>query len=593
MTSRAARRALMQWLVFSLCLLPPAVLAVLLWRNSVNVPYWDEWDKDIAGLFVKSADGRLGFGDFWAQHNESRLVLPRLIFLLLGGMTHWNVSVEVAFTFLLAGVVAAAVFWLGRKAFAGRPVTRWTVFFISSLLIFSPSQYEAWLWGMEMILFMPLVCILGGLVVQQSALREQTKLVLCAILAFAGTFTFSNGLLVWLVLFPGLFLAEGWTGLRKRSQAALGWLLGFAGTATVYFYNYQFPPSAGIGHLLRTNPRSVFEYLLAFLGGSLVDRNAASAVVTAASIGLGLLVLFAASCVWVVRRWNDREWMRLAWPWLALGSYGILSAMLATIGRAGFGAEQATTSRYAIFGICLIVALVHLLPLSWLRQPVGDKTAGKGNAFGTGGLAALAGGLVLLYAQAFPPAVVNMMVFRLNLLQAKSCLKFIDVLPPQPAITKCLYRSQPELKFMADALNQRGVLDFKLYETPKLAAFKVNPEPADHPVGSMESCQVNHGDLLLAGWALSTTRRAAADCVVFTYESPRLQPRIFGLMDQRRVRLDLVAAKRNQAYLLAGWEKSVRLADLPRGSLVIKAWSYDVRNDRLTPLANAARVENK
>ncbi len=37
--------------MFGLCLLPPVALAILLRRNAMNVPYWDEWDDDLAGIF--------------------------------------------------------------------------------------------------------------------------------------------------------------------------------------------------------------------------------------------------------------------------------------------------------------------------------------------------------------------------------------------------------------------------------------------------------------------------------------------------------------------------------------------------------------
>jgi len=126
---QSVRFAALKWLARLAWLLPPAALAVLLRRNAVNVPYWDEWDDDLGGLFAKWHDGTLRLGDFWVQHNESRLVLPRLIYLLLGGFSHWNLCREVAFTFFLAGVAAAAVFWLGKKTFPDRPVLRWLAFF--------------------------------------------------------------------------------------------------------------------------------------------------------------------------------------------------------------------------------------------------------------------------------------------------------------------------------------------------------------------------------------------------------------------------------------------------------------------------------
>jgi hypothetical protein len=64
-------------------------------------------------------------------------------------------------------------------------------------------------------------------------------------------------------------------------------------------------------------------------------------------------------------------------------------------------------------------------------------------------------------------------------------------------------------------------------------------------------------------------------------------------MDQRLVRPDLVNKFHDQNFLLAGWQKTCPLAELPNGALTVKAWSYDVETGRLTPLANAARLDHR
>lgn len=580
-----------RWLALGLCLLPPALLAFLLRRNAVNVPYWDDWDDDIAGLFVKAADGQLSFGDFWAQHNESRFVLLRLIYLLLGKLTHWNLGYEIAFTFLLACAVAGAVFWLGKKAFASQPAVRWAVFFLSSLLIFSPAQYETWLWGIDVVRYLPLFCIFMSLLLLQTATGDRTKIILCAGLAMISTYSFSNGLLVWVVLFPVLFLTEGWDGCRRKSRAALGWVLGLVANAALYFQDYRFPPSSGFWHLLLSRPWLAAEYLFAFLGSPLADHNADHAVEIAALIGGSLLLAFAVAGVLCFRWRKNPALAHAVWPWLTLGGYGLLSALLATSGRAALGLEQSLAPRYAMYGICLLVALVHLLPLLALHRPW--KTARPTTARIAVTLTALGAVVILLHALAFPSAVVNMSVFRLSLLHAKSCLKFIDVVPPQPAVKACLYHTPDKLKSMADALEKRRVLDYSLLPSARLADFKVNSPSPGQNAGMIENCQVAGTNVLLAGWAFAAGKKAPADCVVFTYEGAGVEPIIFALMDQRIVRADLVQKNRNPSYLLAGWEKTIRLPDLPKGVLVIKAWAYDVTDDSLTPLENTAQLDNK
>src|SRR5438270_13475536 len=72
---------------------PPLLIGLLILRDGVDVPFWDQWDGT-APLFEKMAAGTLGFADFFAQHNEHRILFPRLIFFGLGCLTHWNIRAE-------------------------------------------------------------------------------------------------------------------------------------------------------------------------------------------------------------------------------------------------------------------------------------------------------------------------------------------------------------------------------------------------------------------------------------------------------------------------------------------------------------------
>ena len=573
-------------LAFAACLLPPLALAVLLRRNAVDVPYWDEWDEDLAGIFLKWHAGTWHLGDFWAQHNESRFVLPRAIFLLLGGFLHWNILREVAFSFALAAGAAAAVFFLGRKTFAGSPVKIWLAFFIASLLIFSPAQYQAWLWGMEFSLYLPLVCILAAVLIWQSGFSPRMKMIFAGGMALASTLSFSNGLLAWIALFPVLFLSEGLTGLKQNSRAALLWLLAFFANVALYFQDYQFPPSPGFWRVLCLDPLRVVEYLCAFLGNPLVNQNSDRAVTAGIAIGGAQLALFIFIGGVVFRRRNDFAWTHRAWPWLTLGGYGILSALLATTGRAAFGATQALSPRYGIFGVCLTVSLVYLLPLVifYPAQKPGWKSCAP--------FAAIVTAVIGLHALAWPAAVVNLSVFSLNLRHAQACLKFLDVLPPQPATLANLCPSFDKVKTMADALDHAGMLNYPLHQTRRLADFKQSPTP-ENQAGAMENSQILGTNLFLTGWARSATKAEPADCVVFTCESTGSEAQIFALMDLRLMRLDLVGKFHDQNYLLAGWQKNYPLAGLPKGAVTVRAWSYDSATDRLAPLANEVHLDNR
>lgn len=253
-------RKLMLWL----SLLPPIVLAALLFRDAVNVPYCDEWDDDLCGLFIKLKTSHLTFGDLWAPHNEGRLFLPKIFFLILGSFTHWNLIYEVAATFLVVCLIACAIYHLERPAFSERSDARHIIFFVSSLLLFSPAQAGAWLWGMEIILYVPLLCLVSALLILRSNHRETAKLLYCMVLATIATYSFSNGFLLWLVLFPAVFPMEDWHGFKKKPRNALCWLLAFSGNAAAYFHNLGSPQSNAFARALWRDPWPTLKYFLSF-----------------------------------------------------------------------------------------------------------------------------------------------------------------------------------------------------------------------------------------------------------------------------------------------------------------------------------------
>lgn len=49
---------------------------------SVDIPWSDQWDGEIEKVYFKVLDGTLSLGNLWAQANEHRIVLTKLLNLL-------------------------------------------------------------------------------------------------------------------------------------------------------------------------------------------------------------------------------------------------------------------------------------------------------------------------------------------------------------------------------------------------------------------------------------------------------------------------------------------------------------------------------
>src|SRR5437762_9912241 len=80
----------------------PALAAVyMMWSHWVPVPYWDEWDSPGQQLAAYYR-GTLGLTDLFSQHNESRSLFPRLLYLSLYLTAGWDVRCGMVATFVLA-----------------------------------------------------------------------------------------------------------------------------------------------------------------------------------------------------------------------------------------------------------------------------------------------------------------------------------------------------------------------------------------------------------------------------------------------------------------------------------------------------------
>ncbi len=137
--------------------IPALLLFVQILRNWVNIPYWDEWEL-IARLRISLQAGTLRPLDLFAQHNDSRFVVPQLILLPLARWTHWDLRAEMIVIFATACLISW-VLWglLGKIENLPRPL-RIGCLLVCNCLLFSPLQYQTWLWGINLSFVLPPFC---------------------------------------------------------------------------------------------------------------------------------------------------------------------------------------------------------------------------------------------------------------------------------------------------------------------------------------------------------------------------------------------------------------------------------------------------
>ncbi|HEX9128205.1 MAG TPA: hypothetical protein VF850_03495, partial [Gemmatimonadaceae bacterium] len=321
----------------------PAVIGWLIIAYGVNVPYWDQ--MMIADFLIRN-HGRAfpAIGDLLAQHNESRIVVPRILFFYLARVTGWNVKYEMGLSLVLAGTVAAAVCLLTRRAFDRTTAAAASA--AAALLIFSPVQWWNWTVGFQLVLFVPAVMLACALLA-----LSRSRVTIAAAAAAVATFSFANGIFLWLALLPLV-----WASGRDRKRCWLtvgGWTGAGIVTGALVYRGYKAPAGVPPMTLPYEAPGRFTAYCLAFLGHPLSWTRDLYPTI---AVG-GLLVVVFGGCLAVA--WRQRR--RAALEFAAFGLYAGLSAAAAAAGRLRLTLAQALEPRYTTLSIYLGVAVILLI----------------------------------------------------------------------------------------------------------------------------------------------------------------------------------------------------------------------------------------
>jgi len=346
-----------KWLAILLCALPPIVLIIFVARYYIDAPYLDQWG--LVPLIDKSMRGELSFADLWVQHNVHRILFPKIIIVFLAVMTHWNIGYEVAVIFLLAcgiyGLILLQVFGTFRREQLPRPLGAAVLI---SFFVFSLSQYQNWLWGLQIQVFLNLMAVIAGLSLLTRCLTT-SRVIAAIVLGFVATHSFANGLVYWVVGPVALLILPAKPSVRRLVLTL--WTICAAITIFSFYYGYA-PTEDQIGTLRLHDPIDVLLYAFVFLGSPVVDFNIVGAAF-AGVLGIGIFV----TSLWHLTRRRHIPAEQLL-PYACIGLYAIGSAALTSIGRGGMGIQQATSSRYITFSNLLWISNIVLVSLAFARQ---------------------------------------------------------------------------------------------------------------------------------------------------------------------------------------------------------------------------------
>ena len=355
-----------------LILVPLAYLIFMVAKYSVDVPFGDQWE--FVPVLQKTYQGNLSFPDLWAQHNEHRIFFARLIMLGLARLTHWSIRCELALNVLLAMVLFTILVWqIKRTARAlGARELEWALP-LTSLIVFSMSQFDNWLWGWQIQMVLSVLAALAAIVLLANGACDPKKFIGAAALGFVATHSFASGIAIWPI---GLLLIVTDPSLRAaRVKCAAIWSLLSAAAIASYVIGYQKPAKHPAMNVAFTKPLEYLSYVLKYLGSFCAQYGNAAVLpdsTLAIVFGLGALAILAWTTSSLI--WGDKLQGEALRPYLAFCIFSILSALLTGIGRAGFGSDQAMESRYCTMTVplwCSLMVFLILLarPKAFPRRP--------------------------------------------------------------------------------------------------------------------------------------------------------------------------------------------------------------------------------
>ncbi|MEI8203679.1 MAG: hypothetical protein WCH34_11735 [Bacteroidota bacterium] len=534
-------------------------------KYGVDVPYMDQWEY--VGFFDHLSKGTLSFGELFKQQNEYRQFFPNVIYVALGWITHWNVRYEMIVIFLLACLVSFNIFKLASHTLNVQPWQKWTLFFIANLFIFSPGQYENWLFGVQIEYFLPIACITSAMVIIYSEMNPRVKLNLSMLLAIISTYSSINGFVIWLVLIPLFYFSGKNTAYFRKESVISTWLLGTVITLIIYFIDYHKPIHHPSLTIVFTDPILALQYFLASMGNPLRIVHSLNMIILFGGI---LLTGFIGLVIYIFWHYKDKKLMSQSMVWLMLAVYSLLTAGMILFGRLGYGLEQSLSSRYTSFTLFLVVAVIYLVPIILIN--LAEKI--RFNGISKAAFAIIVTLFIVSRGIAYSYSVKELKTYHSNIQHAKAGLLYISYIPPQECVNKIYPANFIQLQIKAKILDSLGYLRPGLIKTNVLQDFE-STENKSLDYGSFDKLQsINDSIYVASGYSCNPKTHDPSDAIILSYE------------DGKGKSLLLAFDNKDTLY----WTKKFSIQQVSIKPIVINAWALDANTGKATKLKGSHSI---
>jgi hypothetical protein len=319
-----------------------AISTILMAARAWNpIPFWDQWQN-----LASAADHSLS--SLWAQHNEHRILFPRLIFWLDLRLSKETNVVDFVANFLSQSILLATMSWLAMRVIPGQRFSGPWILGLSSALLFWAVQSENFIWGFQIQFFLVILTAMIVFILITSASQSIYIIIFTLLIEVIAVYSLASGLLVPII---GFTLAV-WVR-RPRSHLLILAIAAIVLPLT-YLIDYHTPSNhSEPAQLLMHFPEVALHFIVQIgaplMRGVNTDAISASAVVGAAGIGLYFFIFLR-----IIRNDPSRQEKAL----IAMACFILGAAALTAAGRVNFGFHQAFASRYAtpilVFWLVLI-----------------------------------------------------------------------------------------------------------------------------------------------------------------------------------------------------------------------------------------------
>lgn len=567
-------------------------IVLLLWffySFSVNVPMGDQWK--LVNLFACVAEGKANFGDFFVSNFEHQMLFPKIIFTIMAFFSKWNVQLE-----QLSSIFLAIISFYAMCKIASIQANNRFLFHISniamSMLFFSLVQFNNWIWGFQLAWYLINTCVILAIYILTvpHKLPNKFRLLIAALFCFIASLSSSHGLLSWVAIIPSVFYFE--SNPKDRKINLLLWLSLFAVSCFIYSIGYQ--KGAQTADILFFIKKPLIWATFVFM---IVGSSSVGLVINPGIVGLFIITNFAVLNFYWLKNYNS-EFARNAVPWLSLGWFSALVALMISVGRVGYGVGNALQSRYTTGTILIVIACIQMWRLfienkqEWENRRVAIPFA---SSFIFGALTAI----FIAYSTA---AIADGRGLWLQGTNGKTCLeiihyldKSVDELPES-----CLRQVSAGDFFIKEMRNSAEPLSrLKFRDFPKDLAFMTKPIKT---YGAIESPSASYKPLTLpknlsikmSGWATLPDSREQPKVVLFSYGDRKSffanatvnlpRPDVGG-------KFNLLSRYSKIGWDRFGWEVNIPGNFLPIGETVIKAWVYDRDNKQFVQLNGTPKIK--